>query len=152
MMLRRSPGVGDSPVNALPRERWLGAALLAGALYLFVGRAFAAPADHVQAWRWAAWLVCGVIYIAHIAYEHFKLHNSPRAASVHVAVGVAIGGFGLAVAGMLHSLSTTSTIRPNWFVALIAFPAVTAIPGFLGALVATAALARLSPSAEAGRR
>src|SRR5450759_888224 len=33
---------------------------------------FALPADHVHAWRLAAWMVSGVAYAAHIGYEHFK--------------------------------------------------------------------------------
>ena len=110
---------------------------------------FALPADHVHAWRLAAWMVSGVAYVAHIGYEHFKLRSSPRSTAVHVAVAVAIGAFALAVAGMIHSLSTSSTIRPGWLLALLIWPAVTAVPAFLGALVAGAVLQRLPQSADA---
>jgi len=110
---------------------------------------FALPADHVHAWRLAAWMVSGVAYAAHIGYEHFKLRSSPRSTAVHVAVAVAIGAFALAVAGMIHSLSTASTIRPVWLLALVIWPAVSAVPAFLGALVAGAVLQRLSQSADA---
>jgi len=135
--------------HAPPRRPWVRAALLFGVFYLVVGRLFALPASNVHAWRIAAWLVSGCAYAAHIAYEHFGLRNSPRSAALHVAVAVAIGGFGLAVAGMIHSFATTSTIRPVWLLALVIWPAVTAVPAFLGALVAGAVLGRLSRSGNA---
>ena len=124
-------------------------ALLLGVVYFLIGRVFALPADHVHEWRLAAWMVSGVAYAAHIGYEHFKLRSSPRSTAVHVAVAVAIGAFALAVAGMIHSLSTASTIRPAWLLALLIWPAVTAVPAFLGALVAGAVLQRLPQSADA---
>jgi hypothetical protein len=122
-------------VNAPRRQEWIRAAILVGAGYFVVGKLFALPADHVQAWRLAAWLVSGLLYAAHIRYEHFTLRSSPRFAALHVAVGVAIGAFALAVAGMIHSLSATSAIRPAWLLALVLWPAFTAVPAFLGAFV-----------------
>jgi hypothetical protein len=136
-------------VNAPRRQPWLRAALLLGVVYFIIGRVFSLPADHVQAWRLAAWIVSGVAYAAHIGYEHFRLRNSPRLTAVHVAVGVAIGAFALAVAGMIHSLSTTSGIRPAWLLAIVVWPAVTALPAFLGALVAGAVLPSRHRSADA---
>ena len=133
-------------MDASRRQAWVRAALLLGLVYFLVGRGFTLPANNVGAWRVAAWMVCAIAYAAHIGYEHFRLRNSPRSGALHVAVGVAIGGFALAVAGMMHSLSTTSSIRPTWLLALVLFPAVTAIPAFLGALVAAALLRRLSRS------
>jgi uncharacterized membrane protein YraQ (UPF0718 family) len=100
------------------------------------------PGEHAHAWRLAAWLVCGVAYAAHIGYEHFRLRNSTRPTALHVALGVAIGGFTLALAGMIHSFSTPSGMRPGWLLALLVWPAATAIPGFLGALVVAAVLPR----------
>ena len=89
-------------------------------------------------------MVCGIAYAAHIGYEHFRLRHSPRVAAVHVAVGVAIGAFALAIAGMIHSMSATTTVWPKWRLALVVWPAVTAVPAFLGALVTAAVLRRLS--------
>jgi hypothetical protein len=129
-------------VDAPRRQQWIRAALLVGVVYFLIGKVFALPANHVQAWRLAAWLVSGVAYATHFGYEHFRLRNSPRLAAYHVAVAVAIGAFGLAVAGMIHSLSTASVIRPVWLLAIVVWPAVTAIPAFLGALVAGAILSR----------
>lgn len=123
--------------------RWLRVALVVGIAYLVIGRVFAWPANHVQAWRYAAWLASGVAYAAHIAYEHFRLRNSPRSVALHAAVAVAIGGAGLAVAGMIHSLSAGSAVRPAWLLAIVLWPAFTAIPAFFVALAIAAALTRL---------
>lgn len=128
---------------------WLRAALLFGVAYFLIGRLFALPTDHVQVWRLAAWFVCGVAYALHIGYEHFRLRNAPRLMALHVALAVAIGAFGLAVAGMIHSLSTAPAIRPAWLLALVAWPAVTAIPAFFGAFLAAKVLARLSGTPDA---
>lgn len=131
-------------MNAPPRPSWFAAALLAAAAYLLIGRLFALPADHVNAWRLAAWGASGVAYAAHIAYEHLRLRNSARVAALHVAAGVAMGAFALAVAGMIHDATTASRIRPAWLLALAAWPAFTALPGFLGALATTTLWSRLS--------
>jgi hypothetical protein len=134
-------------MDASRRQAWVRAALLLGVAYFLIGRLFAWPTNHVHAWRLAAWIVSGGVYAAHIAYEHFRLRHSPRVTAVHSAVAVTIGAFGLAVAGMIHSLSTTSAIRPAWLLALVLWPAVTAVPAFFGALVAGAVLRRLPWSA-----
>lgn len=129
---------------SLPQP-WIRAALLVGLAYVVIGRV-PVPAEHVQVWRLAAWAISAVAYAAHIWYEHFTLRNSPRVAAGHVALAVAIGGFGLAVAGMIHSLSNTSGIRPAWLLAIVVWPVMLAIPAFLVALVAGSVLP--SPSAE----
>jgi hypothetical protein len=116
---------------------WIPAALIVGGIYLFVGRVFALPADHVRAWRLAAWIVSGIAYAGQLWYEHFKLHSSSHAAAWHAAAAVALGAFALAVAGMIHS----SSIRPAWLLALVAWPAFTAVPAYLVALAAGAVLA-----------
>ena len=122
-------------------------ALLVGVVYFLIGRLFSLPADHVHLWRLAAWMVSGVAYLAHIGYEHFRLRNPPRLAALHVALAVAIGAFALALGGMIHSLSTAPGFRPAWLLAMVVWPAVTALPAFLGALVAGAVLPRLRQSA-----
>ena len=130
------------------RGEWIRAVLVAGIAYIVIGRSFTLPTDHMQAWRLGAWAICGIIYAVHICYEHFILRHPPRALAVHVAIGVAIGGFGLAVAGMIHSLSSAPGIRPAWILALVLFPAFTAVPAFVGALVAATLLRRLRPSPD----
>jgi hypothetical protein len=136
-------------MDASRRQAWVRAALLLGVVYFLIGRLFALPPNHVHAWRLAAWMVSGGAYAAHIGCEHFRLRNSPRLTALHVAVAVAIGAVALAVAGMIHSLSTASAIGPAWLLALVIWPAVTAVPAFLGALVAGTMLRRLSRSADA---
>jgi hypothetical protein len=131
-------------MEAFPGQVWLRAALLVGATYGLIGRLFALPASDVHAWRLAAWIVSGAVYAAHIAYEYFSLRSSPRLTALHVAVAVAIGAFALVAAGMLHDLSTASTIRPAWLLALVVLPAVTAVPAFLGGLAIGAALRRFA--------
>jgi len=129
-------------VVASGNRAWIPAALIVGGIYLFVGRVFALPADHARAWRLAAWVVSGLAYAAHLWHEYSKLHSSSRVAAWHVAVAVAIGAFSLAIAGMIHSLSRDASIWAKWLIALIAWPAITAIPAYLVALAAGAVFAR----------
>jgi len=120
----------------------MGAVLLAGAGYLVIGKVFAGPAGNARAWRLAAWLVSGIIYAAHIGYEHYRLRHPPLRLAMDVALAVAIGALALAVAGMIYNLSRGSSISSRWILALLVWPAATAIPGFLGAFVAGSALTR----------
>ena len=131
------------------RQPWIRAALLVGVVYFVIGRVFAVPSANLRLWRLAAWMLSALAYAAHIWYEHFRLRNSTRSTASHVALAVAIGAIGLALAGMMHSVSTTSAIRPAWLLALVLWPAVTAVPAFLVALVAAAVLSRLEQRAGA---
>lgn len=132
------------------RQAWVAAALRAGVAYFLIGRIFALPSDHVQAWRLAAWVASGIVFATHIGYEHYRLRSSPGQGALHVAVAVAVGAFLLAVAGMIHALTTASGIRPTWLLALVAWPAFTAAPAFLVALMAGVVMARRSRSADPG--
>lgn len=124
---------------------WMPAAFCAGVGYFLIGRLFAVPASHVEAWRIAAWLLSGAAFLAHLGYEHFRLRHPPRVMASHVALAVAIGAIGLAVAGMLHSLSAGAAKPLLWLLALILWPAFTALPAFLVALVLGTVLARRPP-------
>ena len=124
--------------------RWLWAALLAGVAYILIGRLFPQPAVHLQAWRLAAWIASAIVFTAHIGYERFIARGSPRIIALHTATAVAIGALGLAIAGMSHSMSTGAGFRPIWIVALVAWPAITAIPAFFVALVAGQVLKRVA--------
>ena len=134
--------------GASRRQDWIRAALVLGAVYFLVGKLFALPAQHVPSWRLAAWLVSACAYAAHIGYEHVRRRLAPHASALHVAVGVAIGAFALALAGMMHSLAAAPAIRPTWLLALVLWPALTAMPAFVGAWVAAAVLRRLSRRAD----
>jgi hypothetical protein len=57
--------------------------------------------------------------------------------SLHVATGVAIGGFLLAVAAIVHALSTGSGNLRLLLLALLVFPLVTGLPAFVIGFVAT---------------
>jgi ABC-type transport system involved in cytochrome c biogenesis permease component len=123
-------------MNTSRLQSWIGPAVLVGVVYLLIGRFFPNPPDPQRAWRLAAWGVSGVVFASHICYELFRLRHSPRSMALHLALAVALGAFVLAIAGALHSLSTSSSIRPAWLLALIVWPLVTAVPAFVIALVA----------------
>src|SRR5690349_17840366 len=121
------PGRGGSP-----RYAWMYAAVLVGIGYALVGIGFAVPATHVRAWRLAAWIVSAIGFAAHIAYERFRLRNSPVLAALHVAFGAALGGFGLAVGANIHSLFVASSQhRPLLLPSLAIWPVVTGLPAFV---------------------
>src|SRR6266702_8881867 len=101
-----------------PRQSWVRTAVLLGIGYALVGIAFAVPATHMQAWRLAAWVVSAIGYAAHIAYERFRLQDSPGSAALHVAFPVALGAFGLAVGANIHSLASGS--NHHWQLLLLA--------------------------------
>lgn len=130
-------------MDATVRRGWVRAALLIGVAYLLIGRGSTLPAGHVEMWRLAAWAASGVVFAAHIGYEHFRLRSSPRRTASHAALAVAIGAFGLAVAGMAHSFVTPAGFRPAWLLALVLWPLITAVPAFLAALLTAVVLARL---------
>jgi hypothetical protein len=127
------------------RRAWIRPAVLLGALYALVGITFAIPTTHAKAWRLAAWAVSAIGYAAHIAYERFRQHNSPSSSALHVAAGVALGAFGLAVGANVHSMSVGSTQQQRLLLllALGIWPVITAVPAFLVALGANVVLARV---------
>ena len=129
-------------------QRWLRAVLLFGILYAVVGITFGALANPSTSnqmrftWRLAAWLASAAAFAAHIWYEHSRLRNSPPTSALHVSVAVAIGAFVLAVAANVHELWTASNYRTSLALALVAWPALTAVPAFVVALAAAAVLKR----------
>jgi hypothetical protein len=98
-MLRSEVFTQEVRVQRSTARPWLFAALLAGVAYVVIGRAFAVPSTRVRASRIAAWLVSLGVYATHFAYEHIRLRHPARSAALHVALGVALGAFGLAAAG-----------------------------------------------------
>lgn len=130
-------------MHASDRQTWVRAALLAGVVYFLIGRVFALPSDHLLQWRLAAWVFSGAVFAAHLAYEHFRLHNTARPTAGHASVGVAFGALALALAANIHDLGSASGYRPRMLIALVAWPILTAVPAFLVALAVAAVLARL---------
>jgi hypothetical protein len=116
-----------------PRQPWLPAVILVGALYAVVGILFALPPAHVRAWRLAAWVVSAIAYGAHIGYERFRLQQRTAAAALHVALA------------NVHALLIGSTGHRRLLVLSLAlWPLLTAIPAFLVALGVGAVLPRAS--------
>ena len=124
------------------------AVVAAGIAYGVVGLAFSA-ADRAAStseirfgWRLAAWIVSGVVFAAHIAYAHLqaRLRPSPAATALQASLGVALGAFVLAVAATVHAVWVGAGNRSAFGLALVVWPAVTAVPAFVAALVAAAGL------------
>src|SRR5260370_31143128 len=117
-------------------ERSLRMVLLLAASYLLIGITFAEFSDWATSnamhlmWRRLAWLVSGVGFAAHIAYEHFRLGNSPRTTAMHASIAAALGAGGLAVAANLHEWMAGSSYRPSIAIALVAWPLLTVGPAF----------------------
>jgi hypothetical protein len=88
-------------------------------------------------------MVSAIVYAAHIGYEHFRIRSSPHSTALHVAIGAAIGAFGLATAAIVHSLLTGKANLGLLRIALLVWPLITGVPAYLVALVLTAALARV---------
>ena len=115
--------------------------MLAGVLYSAIGVVFALPPSHVRAWRLAAWAASAAVFAAHIWREHSRPGSTPRAAASHAALAVAVGAFGLAVAANVHELWAAAGYRRALALALVAWPALAALPAFVVALVAAYGLA-----------
>ena len=126
------------------------AMLLLGVVYFVAGILFGSLAGHAAshqlrvAWRWTAWVVSAIAFGAHIAYEQVRLSSSPKITAFHVALGAALGAFGLAVAANVHAL-TAALPRNSLLLALslVIWPVMTALPAFVVALVSAIVLARV---------
>ena len=126
--------------------------ILVGWVYFVVGVVFGelvkwAGSEQGQfKWRLAAWVASAVMYSAHIAYEHFRLHSRAAALALRVALAAALGAFLLAAAATLHMIRLTSK-APFWLylLALVLWPLMTGVPAFAVAFVGAKALALVSP-------
>jgi hypothetical protein len=137
------------------RQRWLSTAIIVGVLYLAVALASsalagAAASDRMQFfWRLSAFVISGVVLLAHIAYEHFRLRHSALPTAGHASLGAAVGGFALALVANIHDLGSASGYRPRMLIALVAWPLLTAVPAFAVALVVAAGLGVKRPGRSA---
>src|SRR5438128_2403749 len=122
------------------QQSWFITPILVGVAYSIIGVVFALPSNQGRAWRLAAWVASAVVYAAHIAYEQLRLSNSARVTALHTALAVAVGACGLAIAANIHEVWVGPSYRPSLALALVAWPVLTAIPAFVVALVAAAAL------------
>jgi hypothetical protein len=146
MLSRILPESIDSQMDDSGRQRWFGSVVLVGVLYFAVGitsaaLAGAAGSDQMRfRWRLAAFILSGVVFAAHLAYEHFRLRNRARPAAWHASAAVAFGAFALALAASVHDLASPSGYRPRMLIALVAWPLLTAVPAFIVALLVAAVL------------
>lgn len=136
--------------------RWLGVALGVGLVYLSISivsgnlAAAATTAAGRTRWRLMAWAISAVVFAAQIAYERLRLRSTVGTASLHAAVGAGFGGFFLAVAATIHKMSVDS-VDARYFLALVAWPLVVALPAFATALVLSAIIRpRKAPGRPAG--
>jgi hypothetical protein len=129
-------------------------ALFVGSMYLVAGIVFggfagrAASAQTRVAWRWAAWIVSGTLFGAHILYEQVRLSTSPKFAALHASAAAAVGAFGLAVAANVHAYFVSAHEHALMLaLSLAIWPLMTALPAFVVALVAALLFARVQRSA-----
>jgi hypothetical protein len=125
-------------------------ALFVGTMYLVVGIVFgefagrAVSAQTRVAWRWAAWLVSGALFGAHILYEQIRLRSSPKIAALHVSAAAALGAFGLAAAANVHAYVASAHEHALMLaLSLGIWPLMTALPAFVIALVTAILVARV---------
>jgi hypothetical protein len=123
-------------------------AFLFGVVYLAAGLVFgwfagaAGPSQMRAAWRLLAWVVSALAFALHIRYEYVRLHTASIRLARHVALAVAMGAFGLALAANIHAVAAGSTHRRAIGLSLVLWPLLTALPAFVVALGASAILAR----------
>ena len=130
-----------------PNPRWFPMALIVGALYFLFGVGFATLASWAATnsgrvtWNRLGFLISAVAFALHIAYEHFRIRSSSVLNATHVSTAVALGAFALAVNANIHGYRVGSNNRRLLAFALVAWPAITAIPAFVVALAIAALLA-----------
>ena len=129
--------------------------LFVGSMYLLLGIVFgelagrAASAEARVAWRWAAWLVSGALFGAHILYEQVRLRTPPKIGAFHVSAAVALGAFGLAAAANVHAYVASAHEHAVMLaLSLVIWPLMAALPAFVVALVAALLVARVRRSVQ----
>ena len=131
---------------------WVGAALLAGLLYVVAGAVTAELArtagspGMAKFWRLSAWPLSLAVFLGHTGYE--RARRAPLPAAFHVALGAALGGLLLAAVGPVRSHWGAPDFTRAALLSLLVWPFLTGIPAFvLGFLAASIGAARRSRSA-----
>ena len=138
----------EDAVSTADFRRWAGIAAMVGAVYAAIGLWFPNPAaasGQQFAWRLAAWIVSGVVFAAHIAYQQLGARSTVRATALRAALAAALGAFLLAAVAAARAWLHGSERLVLHAIALLAWPLLVAIPAFLVALAAAAVLARVRP-------
>lgn len=139
-----------SAIGEVSHSRRWPRVVLWGVAYFVIGIGTAALARGAEAgqmqkvWRLAAWLLSAVAFAAHIWYERYRAGGPPVKTALPNALAVALGGFLLAAAATVHSLSAGVGRLGAYAVALVAWPVLVGVPAFLVALAAAALLGRAS--------
>lgn len=126
-------------------------AILAGLAYVVVGvvtaelAGAAGSARGRTAWRLAAWLLSLAVFIGHIMYDRGGERSAGRTA-LHVAAAVALGAFGLALAGPVRSHWGAADFSRAVVLSVVVWPILTGIPAFVVALAAASLLRRQGPA------
>jgi hypothetical protein len=128
-------------MGALESKRWIRVAVF-GILYGVIGYGSTFLIyPSVRFWRLAAWVGSAVVFAIQLAFEHFRLENTPARTALNTASAVALGGLLLAVAATTHALSVNEHAPYVRFaIALVAWPLITGVPAFLAAIVIAATL------------
>jgi len=133
-------------MNPAGHQAWLRTAIFVGLVYFLIGMVFGAFAGWsasnrmLVTWRLLSFFTSAVVFAIHIGYEKFRLQNSAVVTALHTSIAVAVGAFGIAVAANVHGQLVDSSNQRLLLLALVTFPAVTAIPAFLVALIVAAGL------------
>lgn len=120
---------------------WIGAMIIAAVLYLVAAQGSAALAAAAsspslrQLMRLCGFAACGVVFVAHFAYERYRLRAAAQPLAWHTTYAAALGGFLIAGAAIVHNLAGPAGFRPRMLTALIAWPLVTAVPIFIAARI-----------------
>lgn len=111
--------------------------VLVGAIYFAIGAVFStfsAPTvlgNVIVAWRVTAWLISAGVFAWQIWGDRVKFRRTKLATALNAACAAAIGAFALGARVALHSA------HPS-MLALLLWPAVTAVPAFVVALIVAA--------------
>jgi hypothetical protein len=139
----------EDAVSTVDSRQWAWIAAIVGAVYAAIGLWFpnpASPSEQQFAWRLAAWIVSGVVFAGHIAWEQLGSRSPVRATALRAALAAALGAFLLAAVAAVRAWVHGSERLVLHAIALVAWPLLVAIPAFLVALAAAAVLARVRPS------
>jgi hypothetical protein len=120
-------------------------AILAGIAYVLIGRFFPNPPTDNFWWRLGAWILSAGVFAAHVVYVHSRKQVSAARVARSVAIGCAIGGFGLAATAMALNAVKGTPRTGTWMLALVLWPLILGVPGFVVAYVSATLLQRFNP-------
>ena len=91
-----------------------------------------------------AWVLSAITFGVHIARDRMRMRYGPAPTAFHVALGAALGAFGLAVAATIHGYRVATPHLRAIKLSLLIWPIITAVPAFLVAFVIAVVLRRNS--------